>query len=277
MCRSRYAMPVRSSVFVVGLGVGVVAAGQCETAGATSRPLRPIGAALACATLKFPRSRTFWRSSFPTTLALLFVSRSLEQATAHTSHLTAHTMESSRIFVRGLPPKFTEDDVRKHFAKFPVTDVKFFPHRRIGYVGYKTPEDAAKAVKYFNKTFIRMTKINVEIARPVSPSISLTPPLGTDTLTDCRRAAPQVTAPDQSREGCTEERRLLPAAEEGERAQAEARGGRARPQIEGIPRDLPAAFEDEHLDRRRCTNCCWQLYYCRGARARCRRACRRER
>jgi multiple RNA-binding domain-containing protein 1 len=76
-------------------------------------------------------------------------------------------MESSRIFVRGLPPKFTEDDVRKHFAKFPVTDVKFFPHRRIGYVGYKTPEDAAKAVKYFNKTFIRMTKIFVEIARPV--------------------------------------------------------------------------------------------------------------
>ncbi|EOA91226.1 Multiple RNA-binding domain-containing protein 1 [Exserohilum turcicum] len=77
-------------------------------------------------------------------------------------------MESSRIFVRGLPPKFTEDDVRKHFAKFPVTDVKFFPHRRIGYVGYKTPEDAAKAVKYFNKTFIKLTKIYVEIARPIA-------------------------------------------------------------------------------------------------------------
>jgi multiple RNA-binding domain-containing protein 1 len=77
-------------------------------------------------------------------------------------------MESSRIFVRGLPPKFTEEDVRKHFSKFPVTDVKFFPHRRIGYVGYKTPEDAAKAVKYFNKTFIKLTKIFVEIARPVS-------------------------------------------------------------------------------------------------------------
>lgn len=78
-----------------------------------------------------------------------------------------HVMESSRIFVRGLPPKFTEDDVRKHFSKFPVTDVKFFPHRRIGYVGYKSPEDAAKAVKYFNKTFINLTKIHAEIARPV--------------------------------------------------------------------------------------------------------------
>ncbi|KAF2751185.1 RNA-binding domain-containing protein [Sporormia fimetaria CBS 119925] len=77
-------------------------------------------------------------------------------------------MESSRIFVRGLPPKFTEDDVRKHFAKYPVTDVKFFPHRRIGYVGYKTPEDAANAVNYFNKTFIRMSKIFVEMARPIT-------------------------------------------------------------------------------------------------------------
>ena len=77
-------------------------------------------------------------------------------------------MESSRIFVHGLPTKFTEDDVRKHFS-FPSkpTDVKYFPHRRIGYVGYKTPEDAAKAVKYFNKTFIKLTKIYVEPARPV--------------------------------------------------------------------------------------------------------------
>jgi multiple RNA-binding domain-containing protein 1 len=77
-------------------------------------------------------------------------------------------MESSRIFVHGLPTKFSEDDVRKHFS-FPSkpTDVKYFPHRRIGYVGYKTPEDAVKAVKYFNKTFIKLTKIYVEPARPV--------------------------------------------------------------------------------------------------------------
>lgn len=87
----------------------------------------------------------------------------------HSSHNTAmDSTESSRIFVRGLPSKFTEDDVRKHFSKFPITDVKFFPARRIGYVGYKTPEDASKAIKYFNKSFIRMTKIYVEVARPVS-------------------------------------------------------------------------------------------------------------
>lgn len=82
--------------------------------------------------------------------------------------LNIDAMETSRIFVRGLPPKFSEDDVRKHFAKFPVTDVKYFPARRIGYIGYKTPEDASKAVKYFNKSFIRMSKIFAEPARPVS-------------------------------------------------------------------------------------------------------------
>ena len=151
-------------MFVVELGVGV-GAGQCQTAGATSRPVRPIGA-LACNDAKI--SRDFLPSSFLTTLTspcALFLHLSRPQLRPYLS-----VMESSRIFVRGLPPKFTEEDVRKHFAKFPVTDVKFFPHRRIGYVGYKTPEDAAKAVKYFNKTFIRMTKIFVEIARPVRSS-----------------------------------------------------------------------------------------------------------
>ncbi|KAF2017704.1 RNA-binding domain-containing protein [Aaosphaeria arxii CBS 175.79] len=76
--------------------------------------------------------------------------------------------QSSRIFVRGLPSKLSEDDVRKHFSIYPTTDVKFFPHRRMGYIGYNTPEDAEKSVKYFNRSFIRMSKIHVEIARPIA-------------------------------------------------------------------------------------------------------------
>ncbi|GJC85002.1 multiple RNA-binding domain-containing protein 1 [Colletotrichum liriopes] len=81
-------------------------------------------------------------------------------------------METSRIFVRGLPPKITEADFRQHFSAGgrEVTDVKVIPQRRIGYVGYKTPEVAAKAVKYFNRSFIRMSRINVELARPL-PSV----------------------------------------------------------------------------------------------------------
>jgi multiple RNA-binding domain-containing protein 1 len=82
-------------------------------------------------------------------------------------------MASSRIFIRGLPPNITEADFRKHFSAQgrEITDVKLMPQRRIGYVGYKTAEDADKAVKYFNRSYIRMSKIAVESARPVSNSL----------------------------------------------------------------------------------------------------------
>lgn len=83
-------------------------------------------------------------------------------------------MDSSRIFVRGLPPNMNAEDFKKHFSKHSaVTDVKFMPHRRIGYVGYKSPEDAASAVKYHNKSFIRMSRIGVEIARSVEEQSAL--------------------------------------------------------------------------------------------------------
>jgi multiple RNA-binding domain-containing protein 1 len=77
-------------------------------------------------------------------------------------------MESSRIFVRNLPPSLSDDEFRAHFSKGrQITDSKFLSHRRIGYVGYKTSEEAVQAVKYFNKSFIRMSRIAVELARPV--------------------------------------------------------------------------------------------------------------
>lgn len=93
-------------------------------------------------------------------------------------------VESSRLFVKNLPPSITEADFRKHFATGgrDVTDIKLIPKRRIGYVGYRTPEDAAKAVKFFNRSYIRLSKISVEIARPISdPS-----------LPTSKKAAPRV-------------------------------------------------------------------------------------
>ncbi|PTB68311.1 RNA-binding domain-containing protein [Trichoderma citrinoviride] len=79
-------------------------------------------------------------------------------------------METTRIFVKGLPPTITEAEFRKHFSakNREITDVKLIPQRRIGYVGYKTPQDASGAVKYFNKSYIRMSKISVEPAKPIS-------------------------------------------------------------------------------------------------------------
>ncbi len=77
-------------------------------------------------------------------------------------------MASSRIFVRGLPPNLTNEEFKKHFSKQQaITDAKLISHRRIGYVGYNSPEDALKAVKYHNRSFIRMSKLAVELARPV--------------------------------------------------------------------------------------------------------------
>lgn len=89
----------------------------------------------------------------------------------------ANTMDSSRIFVRNLPPNITEADFRKHFASKgqEITDLKLIPKRRIGYVGFKSPQLAADAAKYYNRSYIRMSKIAVEIARPVRIILSQAP------------------------------------------------------------------------------------------------------
>lgn len=83
-------------------------------------------------------------------------------------------MATTRIFVKGLPPSISEIDFRNHFSAGgrEITDVKLIPQRRIGYVGYKTPEDAQKAVKYFNKSYVRMSKVSVEPAKAVRPLVS---------------------------------------------------------------------------------------------------------
>ncbi|KID89766.1 MRD1-like protein [Metarhizium guizhouense ARSEF 977] len=83
-------------------------------------------------------------------------------------------MSTSRIFIKGLPPNITEAEFRKHFSagNREITDVKLIPQRRIGYVGYKSAHDAAGAVKYFNRSYIRMSKISVETARPISDPAS---------------------------------------------------------------------------------------------------------
>ncbi|KAF2666791.1 putative pre-rRNA processing protein Mrd1 [Microthyrium microscopicum] len=79
----------------------------------------------------------------------------------------ASQTSSSRIFVRNLPLSISDDQFRAHFAKNgETTDSKLLRNRRMGFVGYKSPEDANAAVKYFNRTFIGMARIAVEIAQP---------------------------------------------------------------------------------------------------------------
>lgn len=76
--------------------------------------------------------------------------------------------ETTRIFVSGLPPNFTNDQLASHFrSQFKVTDAHVFADRRIGFVGFTDTASAQNAVKHFNRSYIRMSKIAVELARPV--------------------------------------------------------------------------------------------------------------
>ena len=77
-------------------------------------------------------------------------------------------MPDTRLFVSGLPPSLTNEQLRKHFSHaFAITDAQVIPNRRFGFVGLQDDEQAQKAVKFFNKTFIRMSKISVDLARDV--------------------------------------------------------------------------------------------------------------
>ena len=78
--------------------------------------------------------------------------------------------------MKGLPPNLSFDDFKTHFSKqFAITDAKLLSQRRIGYVGYQTHEDATRAVKYYNRSFIRMSKVTVELARSVGEQYALGP------------------------------------------------------------------------------------------------------
>ncbi|CAK7901082.1 multiple RNA-binding domain-containing protein 1 [[Candida] anglica] len=80
----------------------------------------------------------------------------------------------SRLIVKGLPKYYTEQKLREHFSKQGnVTDVKLMKtrngeSRRFAFIGYKSFEDAEKAARYFNKSFIDTSRIDVEVAKTFS-------------------------------------------------------------------------------------------------------------
>lgn len=75
------------------------------------------------------------------------------------------------MFVSGLPPSCSNDQLRSHFAgRFQVTDAHVLPKRRMGFVGFKSNEVAKEAASYFNRTYMKMSKISVDLARPVCES-----------------------------------------------------------------------------------------------------------
>ena len=77
----------------------------------------------------------------------------------------------SRIIVKSIPKEITEKELRDHFSqKGEITDVKIMRNksgesRKFAFIGFKTQEQADICVKYFNNTYIRTCKIQVESAK----------------------------------------------------------------------------------------------------------------
>ena len=83
---------------------------------------------------------------------------------------------STRLLVKNLPKHLTEKRFKEHFSKMGVvTDAKIIytkdgRSRLFGFIGYRTPDEAKKALKYFNNTFIDTSRVSVELAKSFGDS-----------------------------------------------------------------------------------------------------------
>ncbi|EMD35195.1 hypothetical protein CERSUDRAFT_116663 [Gelatoporia subvermispora B] len=83
----------------------------------------------------------------------------------------------SRLIVKNLPSYLTQQGLRAHFESKDgpggtLTDVKVVlrpdgTSRRFGFLGYKTPAEAERAKKWYNRTFVDGSRISVEVIEGV--------------------------------------------------------------------------------------------------------------
>ena len=82
----------------------------------------------------------------------------------------------SRLIVKNIPKHLSENDLATHFSSKGgvVTDAKIMyknnRSRLFGFVGFKSEEMANEAQKYFNKTFLHTSKLDVEHAKAQNDS-----------------------------------------------------------------------------------------------------------
>uniref|UniRef100_A0A182M370 RRM domain-containing protein n=1 Tax=Anopheles culicifacies TaxID=139723 RepID=A0A182M370_9DIPT len=85
----------------------------------------------------------------------------------------------SRIIIKNIPNGFDEAKLRNHFSTCGIiTDVqlKYTPEgkfRNFGFIGFESEEHAEKAIKHFNNSFIRTSKITVAPCVALSESKNL--------------------------------------------------------------------------------------------------------
>eukprot|EP00850_Spirogloea_muscicola_P022791 SM000312S11984 [mRNA] locus=s312:51924:57373:+ [translate_table: standard] len=105
----------------------------------------------------------------------------------------------SRICVKNVPPYVQEGRLKDHFAaRGEVTDARILrtspaqrqltrsghgagalrsegKSRQLAFVGYRSEEEAAAAIKYFNRSFLDTCRLTCELARPVGEATAVRP------------------------------------------------------------------------------------------------------
>ena len=82
---------------------------------------------------------------------------------------------SSRLCIKNLPKHVDAARLREHFAaRGEVTDAKVLRtadgrSRQLAFVGFKTVEQAATAMKFFNNTFMDTNRLEIEVLFLVPP------------------------------------------------------------------------------------------------------------
>lgn len=114
--------------------------------------------------------------------------------------------------MKNLPKDVTNERLRSHFAQQPglsdaITDVRVAltpdgRSRRFAFVGYKEQDDADKAIRYWNRSFINTTRISVEraVSAPDAPRRKAPP--------SSRSAAQPASAPAAPRPLAEQDERL---------------------------------------------------------------------
>ena len=81
-------------------------------------------------------------------------------------------METTRVIVKNLSRTCTSDELRSAVKSLPVTDARVVASkqgnsRRFGFIGFKSCEDAKKAIALLNKSYIGTSKVVADFALPV--------------------------------------------------------------------------------------------------------------
>jgi len=109
--------------------------------------------------------------------------------------------ENSRLIVKGFASYISEERLRAHFSRLgDVTDVRVSRtasgrSREFGFVGYRTPAEAAAAKAFFDQTFLDTRRITVEYALPPrSPALAERKRFHAEVSVDRRQAAATARA-----------------------------------------------------------------------------------